>query len=98
MAVSQLCRSTRLLVYSHDTFGLGERIARKLNCCGYIVQSPTLRGKEQVKHGPGIDSGRFRDARVAVVPWDRPAERVRGYVGHTLQLAGELLEVGRTAA
>ena len=39
--------------------GFPESIARKLNYCGYIMQSPVLRSKEEVKREFGITTGKF---------------------------------------
>ena len=40
-------------------YGFPENIARKLNYCGYIMQSPALRDKDEVKRELGIGAGRF---------------------------------------
>jgi predicted glycosyltransferase len=40
-------------------YGFPESIARKLNYCGYIMQSPALRSKDEVKRELGITAGKF---------------------------------------
>lgn len=40
-------------------YGFPESIARKLNYCGYIMQSPALRDKAEVRRELGIDGGKF---------------------------------------
>jgi len=40
-------------------YGFPDSIARKLNYCGYIMQSPTLRDKQEVRGELGLDSGKF---------------------------------------
>jgi predicted glycosyltransferase len=40
-------------------YGFPESIAKKLNYCGYIMQSPALRDKQEVRRELGIDSGKF---------------------------------------
>jgi predicted glycosyltransferase len=40
-------------------YGFPESIARKMNYCGYLMQSPALRDKEEVRQELGIQSGKF---------------------------------------
>src|SRR5678816_1417274 len=40
-------------------YGFPESIAKKLNYCGYIMQSPALRDKQEVRRELGIESGKF---------------------------------------
>lgn len=40
-------------------YGFPESIARKLNYCGYIMQSPALRDRDEVRRELGIGTGKF---------------------------------------